>query len=87
MLRRGLGTRCLAIAGTLQPDCALVGIVLDSANGFRKLDAGPPADDTAAAAAFRAFWGSKAELRRFRGFFFALLLFANVFWNLTRFFC
>jgi hypothetical protein len=32
----------------------------------RPLDTGPAADDKVAAAAFRAFWGTKSELRRFK---------------------
>lgn len=33
---------------------------------MRVLDVGPEADDKAAVQAFRAFWGDKAELRRFK---------------------
>jgi hypothetical protein len=44
----------------------VVGLDLDPAHAARIVDRGPAADDAAAAAAFRAFWGDKAELRRFK---------------------
>jgi U3 small nucleolar RNA-associated protein 22 len=44
----------------------LVCLQLDVNNAFRALDKGPAAEDTPAAARFRAFWGAKAELRRFQ---------------------
>lgn len=43
-----------------------IGFILDPANAHRLIDHGPPAEETAASAKFREFWGSKAELRRFR---------------------
>ncbi len=43
----------------------LLGVQLDAAAAARLVDMGPPAEDAAAAAEFRAFWGDKAELRRF----------------------
>lgn len=43
----------------------LLGVQLDAAAAIRPVDMGPAAEDTAAAADFRAFWGDKAELRRF----------------------
>ncbi len=39
---------------------------MDPTAALRTLDQGPPADQADAARAFRAFWGSKAELRRFQ---------------------
>ena len=39
---------------------------LDPTAALRTLDMGPPADQADAARAFRAFWGDRAELRRFR---------------------
>ena len=39
---------------------------LHSISSMRSVDVGPPADDTKAAADFRAFWGAKSELRRFQ---------------------
>lgn len=43
----------------------LLGVTLDAAAATRPVDMGPAAEDAAAAAEFRAFWGDKAELRRF----------------------
>jgi U3 small nucleolar RNA-associated protein 22 len=43
----------------------LLGVTLDPTAAMRPVDMGPAAEDTAAAADFRAFWGNKAELRRF----------------------
>jgi Nrap protein domain 3 len=43
----------------------LLGVMLDAAAATRPVDMGPAAEDAAAAAEFRAFWGDKAELRRF----------------------
>ena len=39
---------------------------MDPDHANRIVDKGPPADHAAEAAAFRAFWGEKAELRRFQ---------------------
>ncbi len=64
LLKRGLGTRCVAVSqrsSTMQ-----IGIRLNASTAFRKLDAGPAADDKEKAAQFRKFWGSRAELRRFK---------------------
>ena len=44
----------------------LLCIKADAAAALRLVDIGPPADDAAAAKAFRDFWGDKAELRRFQ---------------------
>ncbi|KAL2843837.1 Nrap protein [Aspergillus pseudodeflectus] len=43
-----------------------VGLLLDSENSTRVVDHGPSAEEKEAAAAFRSFWGEKAELRRFK---------------------
>ncbi|KAL3458490.1 Nrap protein [Aspergillus heterothallicus] len=43
-----------------------VGLLLDSDNSTRVVDHGPSAEEKDAAAAFRSFWGEKAELRRFK---------------------
>ncbi|KAL2816343.1 Nrap protein [Aspergillus granulosus] len=43
-----------------------VGLLLDSENSTRVVDHGPSAEEKDAAAAFRSFWGEKAELRRFK---------------------
>lgn len=44
----------------------LVGLLLNVEHVGRIVDHGPPVEDKNAAAAFRAFWGEKAELRRFK---------------------
>lgn len=43
-----------------------VGLLLDADNVGRLVDHGPPAEEKEEAASFRAFWGEKAELRRFK---------------------
>lgn len=43
-----------------------VGLLLNAEHVGRIVDHGPPVEDKNAAAAFRAFWGDKAELRRFK---------------------
>jgi U3 small nucleolar RNA-associated protein 22 len=43
-----------------------IGLILDPENANRLVDHGPAAEMQEEAAAFRAFWGDKAELRRFR---------------------
>lgn len=44
----------------------VVGMLLNAEQSRRVVDHGPQAEDKNAAAAFRAFWGEKAELRRFK---------------------
>ncbi|KAK9474674.1 Nrap protein [Dipodascopsis tothii] len=80
VLRRGLGARVAALGVRYSentgfalsrrkaaPDASAltVGVVL-AADCHDTVTRGPPADDKAGAAAFRAFWGAKAELRRFK---------------------
>ncbi|KAJ5966001.1 hypothetical protein N7481_012715 [Penicillium waksmanii] len=43
-----------------------VGLLLDADNVSRVVDHGPAAEEKDEAASFRAFWGNKAELRRFK---------------------
>lgn len=43
-----------------------IGLVLRAENKDRLVDHGPPAEEQEEAAHFRAFWGEKAELRRFK---------------------
>lgn len=43
-----------------------IGLILDPGQINRSVDRGPSAEDKVAAAAFRQFWGEKAELRRFK---------------------
>ena len=50
-----------------KPLCQVqVGLLLDPENISRTVDRGPSAEDKAAAAEFRRFWGDKAELRRYK---------------------
>lgn len=49
----------------LSNSCIPVGLLLTADVAFRTVDKGPLADDNEKAARFRAFWGEKAELRRF----------------------
>ena len=81
-LHRALGSRARAFQLTAPPPSSIpaekgktpsppplvltLGIVLDAAEAGRLVDQGPPAEDEAACAEFRAFWGSKSELRRFK---------------------
>ncbi|KAL2009261.1 hypothetical protein VTN00DRAFT_7455 [Thermoascus crustaceus] len=44
----------------------IVGLLLDAENAGRVVDHGPSAEQKEEAASFRAFWGEKAELRRFK---------------------
>lgn len=44
----------------------IVGLVLNPEKCWRTVDHGPSADNQAASREFRAFWGEKAELRRFK---------------------
>lgn len=66
LLQRGLGNRCLqtGFRGTAKKGC--IGVRFDASNAFKKLDAGPQADDKENASAFRKFWGPRSELRRFK---------------------
>lgn len=43
-----------------------IGFLINSEQVSRTIDKGPSAEDKQAAAAFRKFWGDKAELRRFK---------------------
>ncbi|KAB5588975.1 U3 small nucleolar RNA-associated protein [Ceratobasidium theobromae] len=79
-IRKALGTRVKASV-VLQPVLDLrplsqstpetpsyveLGLILDQSEAPRLVDYGPPADDTVGSEAFRAFWGAKSELRRFK---------------------
>ncbi|OQR88216.1 nucleolar protein 6 [Achlya hypogyna] len=48
------------------PAAVTLGLSLVPEHAQRVVDKGPDAEDSAAAATFRAFWKSKAELRRFK---------------------
>lgn len=60
-----VGTLAAGIASPVNPT-VLVGAVADAQEVSRVVDVGPPADDAAAAARFRALWRDKSELRRFQ---------------------
>ncbi|OQN95849.1 hypothetical protein B0A48_18134 [Cryoendolithus antarcticus] len=81
VLRRGLGDRVDEVdlhvpstpdwnIGVARPPpstgSVTVGLRVDPEHAHRLVDHGPSADNKAEAAAFRAFWGDKAKLRRFR---------------------
>lgn len=79
ILQRGLKNRVTLISITapdspsisiasskpIQPTSLHIGLLVDPELSRALVDHGPPASDSAAAAAFRSFWGEKAELRRF----------------------
>ena len=44
----------------------MVGVQADPTAALQLRDIGPPAESVKAAAAFRQFWGDRAELRRFQ---------------------
>ena len=57
--------------GSMQPETSqqgyiTVGVTVNPDRVASTVDHGPAAEDKAAAAAFRKFWGGKAELRRFK---------------------
>ncbi|KXT08305.1 hypothetical protein AC579_1789 [Pseudocercospora musae] len=82
VLRKGLGDRVTSIAiktdavvpwdlGSSRPRAALnslvtVGLVVNPDTVRRTVDHGPSAEQKTESAAFRKFWGEKAELRRFK---------------------
>lgn len=43
-----------------------IGLLLNFVRSRSVIDMGPAADDTEEADKFKAFWGNKAELRRFK---------------------
>lgn len=55
------GLPCLTCCPPYRPP-----LQVDATAALRTLDMGPSADRAKEAAAFRAFWGDKAELRRFQ---------------------
>ncbi|KAF7187756.1 U3 small nucleolar RNA-associated protein 22 [Pseudocercospora fuligena] len=82
VLRKGLGDRVASIAiktdavipwdlGSSRPRAAVsslvtVGLVVNPDTVRRTVDHGPSAEQKTESAAFRKFWGEKAELRRFK---------------------
>ncbi|KAG0324998.1 hypothetical protein BGZ99_001153 [Dissophora globulifera] len=82
LLKRGLTDRVHMVATRFEPlqnwatsttapdygsdSVITIGLLLNHAESSRLVDLGPPADDLDAAKVFRALWGPKAELRRFK---------------------
>lgn len=72
VLRRALGTRVKAVHLTpFEPSAdgsvpVHIGLLYQPAEATRLVDHGPAAADELACQAFRDFWGSKSELRRFK---------------------
>ena len=67
-VRHGLGDRAHVVHVSPLPSSStlVVGLILDPAHATRVIDIGPSSDQAAAGAAFRDFWGEKADLRRFK---------------------
>lgn len=78
---KALGTRAWGVAVTYGAEAAqwplgesapvpsrrvALGVRLNAEHAWRQVEHGPVPDDSVACAAFRAFWGEIAELRRFR---------------------
>jgi U3 small nucleolar RNA-associated protein 22 len=79
---QGLGDRVSQISVTTDPSdswalgstrphinrlsLVTIGLIVNQSNADRIVDHGPSAENKVEAAAFREFWGEKAELRRFR---------------------
>ncbi|KAG5179918.1 Nrap protein-domain-containing protein [Tribonema minus] len=61
-----LGAAAAAAAAAEAQEELVVGLLLNAESAARAVDCGPSAEDAATAAAFRAFWGTRAELRRFK---------------------
>ncbi|KAF8543045.1 Nrap protein [Trichophaea hybrida] len=63
------GAKSFAIKRSQKPDVRvgefIIGLLLNAKNISRATDRGPSPEEKKKAAAFRKFWGSKAELRRF----------------------
>lgn len=56
-----------SVSPVMNEDGAIsIGLLLKPDQAFRTVDQGPSTEQKAEAAAFRHFWGEKAELRRFR---------------------
>ncbi|RDA85579.1 hypothetical protein CP532_5381 [Ophiocordyceps camponoti-leonardi (nom. inval.)] len=80
ILNRAYGERCklvhvqqkrpepwsLHVSMPRQTTDIVVGLIFDPAHMSRQMEHGPPAEHEKEAAAFRQFWGDKAELRRFK---------------------
>jgi U3 small nucleolar RNA-associated protein 22 len=66
-LRQGLSDRAFIVHVSV-PDSAhlQIGLVFSPTQANRVLDVGPSSEKTTAGEAFRALWGNKAELRRFK---------------------
>jgi U3 small nucleolar RNA-associated protein 22 len=67
LLKQAFGARVTAIdVRVAGPRLVQVGLLLDPSACRAPQDKGPSAEDQAAGAAFRRFWGTKSQLRRFK---------------------
>ena len=58
--------RKLVTPGSISSNSIQIGFLLEPLNATRAVDHGPPAENKSETAAYRKFWGEKAELRRFK---------------------
>ncbi|WWD03397.1 hypothetical protein V865_001449 [Kwoniella europaea PYCC6329] len=85
ILRRGLSDRAQIVhisPSLASPSTLEIGVIFNPEHANRVIDIGPSSDSSQAAAAevFRALWGSKAELRRFKDGSIS----ESVVWDITR---
>ena len=67
MSDRADAVRCASVgASACNANKIWIGVQLNPENGLKVIDVGPPTDNEAEAKTFRAFWGKKSELRRFK---------------------
>ena len=67
MSDRADAVRCASIGtSACNANKIWIGVQLNPENGLKVIDVGPPTDNEAEAKTFRAFWGEKSELRRFK---------------------
>ena len=67
MSDRADAVRCASVgASACNANKIWIGVQLNPENGLKVIDVGPPTDNEAEAKTFRAFWGEKSELRRFK---------------------
>lgn len=80
VLRKGLTNRGKLVHVQPRGDHLDIGIIYDSEYATKVMDMGPSPDQPTEVAAFRALWGDKAELRRFKDGSIA----ESVVWDLSR---
>lgn len=80
-MRRGLTDRARLVHTRVLSDSTFaIGLLLDGAQATRVLDMGPASDKEEECATFRALWGQRAELRRFKDGSIA----ESVVWSVSR---